>query len=107
MTLLQDRFAALVAENGPTTTLPTEDLLNLMAELQLAAILLCDLGGAMPMRFQLSMPEDLSRRLYATHYQDVLDQCVPAELRAAVKELVDLDPEIIRAREVHAAGMES
>jgi hypothetical protein len=102
MTALQDRFAALVEEHGPDVTLPVGDLLSLAAELQLAAILLRDLAEAMPMSLRMSMPQDLANRLYAGHYQDVLDECVPAALKPAVKELIDLDPEIIRAREVHA-----
>lgn len=98
MSALSDRFAALVGEHGPDTTLSTEGLLSLTAELQLAAILLRDLAEAIPMSLRTSMPEDLARRLYATHYQDVLDTYVPAALKPAVKELIDLDPEIIRAR---------
>lgn len=100
MTVLQDRFEALVAEHGPDTTLPTEDLLSLAAELQLAAILLRDLDAAIPMSARASMPRGLADRLWATHYQDVLDECVPASLKPGVKELIDLDPEIIRARAV-------
>jgi hypothetical protein len=102
VTALSDRFAALVDEHGPDTTLPAGDLLSLAAELQLAAILLRDLAEAMPMPLRMSMPGDLADRLHATHYQDVLDECVPASLKPAVKDLIDLDPEIIRAREVHA-----
>lgn len=104
MTALSDRFAALVAEHGPDATLPIGDLLSLAAELQLAAILLRDLAEAMPASLRMSMPQDLANRLYAGHYQDVLDECLPASLKPAVKELIDLDPEIIRAREVHEAG---
>ncbi len=101
MSTLSDCFAALVGQHGPDTTLPTADLLSLAAELQLAAILLRDLADAMPLRLKMSMPEDLANRLYATHYQGALDECVPVSLKGAVKELIDLDPEIIKARAVH------
>jgi hypothetical protein len=100
VTALQDRFAALVDEHGPDATLPAGDLLSLATELQLAAILLHDLAEAMPMSMRMSMPPDLAERLYATHYQDVFDECVPASLKPGVKDLIDLDPEIIRARAV-------
>lgn len=100
---LQERFAALVKQHGPDVTLPAGDLLSLAAELQLAAILLVDLADAMPVSLRMSMPDDLANRLYAHHYQDVIDNCVPASLKPAVKELIDLDPEIIKARAVHAS----
>lgn len=98
MTALQDRFAAIADEHGPNTTLPTEDLLGLALELQLAAILLRDLTEAMPASLLVSMPPALANRLYAGHYQDTLDSCVPDSLKPAVKELIALDPDIIRAR---------
>jgi hypothetical protein len=99
VTALQDCFAALVDEHGPDATLPTEDLLSLVLELQLAAILLRDLTEAMPTSLRVSMPPALANRLYAGHYQDTLDSCVPDLLKPAVRELVVLDPDIIRARE--------
>lgn len=91
MTALQDRFAALVEEHGPDVTLSVGDLLSLAAELQLAAILLRDLAEAMPMSLRMSMPQDLANRLYAGHYQDVLNECLPAErvdrIRGARRQL--------------------
>lgn len=78
-----------------------DTLIDAAASLLHAAILLRDFASAMPPRMQMSMPEDLSNRLWHTRYQDSFER-LPDEIRAAAQAEVEADPDLIAARQLDA-----
>lgn len=77
-----------------------ETLVDAAYALLMAAILIRDMAGAMPVEFVIGMPEDIRNRFYASCYQDAFDQ-LPADIRAAAHVRVSSDPDIQRARTLH------
>lgn len=70
--------------------------------LLMAAILNRDIVGAMPPAAYRGMPDDIRNRLESSIYQAAFD-ALPEDIRREAQRLVDRDPDILDAREIHAS----
>ena len=82
---------------------PRADLVQVGYALQMAAILLRDLDGAMPPEVRASMPADLRNRMGAPFYQESF-YLLPEDVQQEARALVQADPDIQAARAVDAGG---
>jgi hypothetical protein len=82
-------------------TVPDEVTVDAAAELLKAAILLADLGGAIPIPCLETMPPDIRTRLYASSYQDAFDR-LPEDIRESARVIALADPMIQEALRIDA-----
>ncbi|MFJ1653491.1 hypothetical protein ACIOC2_19300 [Streptomyces sp. NPDC088337] len=71
--------------------------------LLMAAITFRDLMSSMHPTVAAAMPPDLRNRVTSHRYQDAFNR-LPEHIRAAAREAVLADPDIIAARQIHAEG---
>lgn len=90
-----------VAEHGIYCPMRQVILIQAAYALQLAAILLGDLDGAMHPTVRGAMPDDLRNRMQSSIYQDSFDK-LPASVRRGAKGLIDADPNVRAARRIDA-----
>jgi hypothetical protein len=75
-------------------------IIDVAAQLLKAAILLRDLGDAMPPSVYATMPADLRIRLLSPDYQDAFDQ-LSNDVREEARTLALADPLIQAAKTIH------
>lgn len=82
-----------------TTTIPTDDAVQVAAALLMAAITLRDLCSAFSPQAMAQMPTDIRNRVTHHRYQEAFDQC-SQRIQLAARRIVDADPDIIAARAI-------
>lgn len=88
MNLHDQAIQEAVAEHGEMTTLPTAALLELAAQLKLAAILLADTYGVLPLAVRVNLPGGLTDRITSPEPEMTLQRCLPTHLTEAMLDLV-------------------
>lgn len=79
------------------TAVDRATLVDVAAELLLAAITLRDLSSAMSPAAFSSMPDDIRGRVMRTTYQGAFE-ALPEDVKAEARASVDADPDVIAAR---------